>query len=300
MKKSSLIFAFIPTIVWGLGYVVQSVGLQSVGPNTLNATRFLLAFLVLFPFVIIRRRNLYKDNQIPKIVRRKALIKGSLISGFFLFIGNSFQFWGMVYTTPGKASFITSLYIIIVPFIGIYFGEKIAKKIWVGVVLSLVGIYLLCFSNGIENINKGDLLVLICAFGFSMQIISISYFSPMCDSFSLSAFQLLVAAVLSFVSMFIFEDPNWIDIKAAWLPIVYCALLNSALGYTLQIMSQKFIPASIASLIFSMESVFALFFGWLILHETLSVKELIGCALVLLAIMISQKPPRRNKKVVTV
>lgn len=294
MKKRYLIIAFIPSIIWGLGYVAQSIGLNSIGPNTLNATRFLLAFIVLLPFVLIRRKHLYKDNNIQKIVRRNALIKGSIISGFFLFVGNCFQIWGMVYTTPGKASFITSLYIIIVPFIGIYFGDKISKKVWVGVVLALIGIYLLCFSDGIQNINKGDLLVLVCAFGFSMQILSISYFAPMCDSFSLSAFHVLVAGIFSAFFMFLFEDPTWITIKQAWFPILYCALMNSALGYTLQIISQRNVPPAIASIIFSMESVFALFFGWLLLHETLSGKELLGCALVLIAILISQMPSRKK------
>jgi drug/metabolite transporter (DMT)-like permease len=294
MKKRYLIIALIPTIIWGFGYVVQSIGLQSIGPNTLNATRFLLAFLVLIPFVLIRRRNIYKDNPTEKIVRRNSLIKGSLVSGFFLFVGNCFQIWGMVYTTPGKASFITSLYIIMVPFIGLYFGEKILKKVWIGVVIALVGMYLLCFSGGIGNINKGDVLVLICSFGFAMQIISISYFAPMCDTFSLSAFHILVAGVLSGICMFVFETPTWIGIKAAWFPIIYSALLQSAVGYTLQIISQKYVPATLASLVFSLESVFALFFGWLLLNEILSGKELIGCALVLVAIIISQAPSRKS------
>jgi drug/metabolite transporter (DMT)-like permease len=297
MKKRYLFIALLPTIIWGFGYVVQSIGLQSVGPNTLNATRFFLAFLVLIPFVLKRRRNLYKNNPTEKIVRRNSLIKGSIISGFFLFIGNCFQIWGMVYTTPGKASFITSLYIIMVPFIGLYFGEKLSSKVWIGVVISLFGMYLLCFSGGIENINKGDVLVLICSFGFAMQIISISYFAPMCDTFSLSAFHILVAGVLSLICMFLFETPTWLGIKAAWFPIIYCALLQSAVGYTLQIISQKYVPATLASLVFSMESVFALFFGWLVLNEILSRKELLGCALVLVAIMVSQSRSRKLKRI---
>lgn len=297
MKKRYLIIAFIPTIIWGLGYVVQSVGLHSIGPNTLNGTRFILAFLALLPFVLIRRRKLYKDNPIDKIVKRKYLIKGSIISGIFLFIGNCFQIWGMVYTTPGKASFITTLYIIMVPFIGLYFGYKISKKVWAGVLIALVGMYLLCFSCGVENINKGDILELLGAFGFSMQIITISYYANKCDSLSLATYHVLVAGILSVIGMFIFEDPTWVGIKAAWFPIVYSALVNSALGYTLQIISQKHVPASLASLIFSMESVFALFFGWLILHQTLSTKELIGCALVLVAIIVSQLPSKAIKQV---
>ncbi|MBK5200286.1 MAG: DMT family transporter [Spirochaetaceae bacterium] len=297
MKKRYLLLAFTPTIIWGFGYVVQSIGLTTVGVNTLNATRFILAFIVLLPVLYIRRKNIYKKEPNKLILRRATLIKGSIVSGIFLFIANTFQFWGMLYTTPGKASFITSLYIVIVPFLSLYFGEKISKKVWIGVLLALIGMYLLCFTKGISGVNIGDLLVLVSAFGFSFQIISISYYAPMCDAFSLAAFHILIAGILSGITMFILETPTLIAIKAAWFPIVYSAIFVSAIGYTFQILSQQKLSPTIASLVFSFESVFALFFGWLLLNEKLSNKELIGCVFVLIAILITQASPLKIKKI---
>ena len=295
MKKRYLLFAFIPAFIWGFGYVVQSIGLTTIGVNTLNATRFILAFIVLYPVLLMRRKNIYKENPNQLILRRSTLIKGSIVSGIFLFIANSFQFWGMVYTTPGKASFITSLYIVIVPFLSLYLGEKITKKVWLGVCLSLIGMYLLCFTKGLSGVNIGDLLVLVSAFAFSLQIISISYYAPMCDTFSLAAFHILVAGILSSIAMFILENPTLATIKAAWFPIVYSAVFVSAIGYSLQIYSQQKLSPTIASLVFSFEAVFALFFGWLVLNETLSTKEIIGCAFVFAAIIITQASPIKFK-----
>ena len=295
MKKRYLLLAFAPTIIWGLGYVVQSIGLTSVGVNTLNATRFILAFVVLLPILLIRRRRIYQREPNKLIIRRGILIRGSIVSGIFLFIANTFQFWGMLYTTPGKASFITSLYIVIVPFLGLYFGEKISKKVWIGVILALIGMYMLCFAEGLSGVNIGDLLVLISALGFSLQIISISYYAPMCDAFSLAAFHILVAGILSSITMFILESPTLIAIKAAWFPIVYSAIFVSAIGYSLQILSQQKLSPTIVSLVFSFESVFALFFGWLILNEKLSNKELVGCIFLLIAILITQASPLEKR-----
>jgi drug/metabolite transporter (DMT)-like permease len=292
MKKRYLIFAFIPTVIWGLGYVVQTVGVKAIGPNTLNATRFLLAFVFMYPFVRIRRKKIYAENDVERVVRKSALIRGSIICGVFLFIANFFQMWGFKYTSPGKASFITSLYIIIIPFLGLYFGQKLSKKVLFCVAIALLGMYLLCLTDGIRNVNKGDILELIGAFGFSFQIIAISYYSPKCDSLSLTTFHILVAGILSTFAMFVMENSTWIAIEGAWFPIVYSALLISAIGYTFQIISQKHLTPTVASLIFSMESVFALFFAWILLHETLSAKEMFGCILLFIAIIISQIPEK--------
>lgn len=297
MKKRYLLFAFIPTIIWGFGYVVQSIGLNTIGVNTLNATRFILAFLVLLPMLIIRRKNIYKRDPNKIILRRKILIKGSLLSGFFLFMANSFQFWGMLYTTPGKTSFITSLYIVIVPFLSLYLGEKLSKRVWLGVIIASFGLYLLCFTEGLSKVNIGDILVLISALGFSLQIITISYYVSLCDAFSLSAFHILFAGIFSSIAMFILESPTINMIKAAWFPIVYSAVFVSAIGYSFQILSQKKLSPTIASLVFSFESVFALFFGWLILNEKLSKQELIGSILVLISILVTQTTSLQKKKI---
>lgn len=297
MKKRYLLFAFIPTIIWGFGYVVQSIGLNTIGVNTLNATRFILAFLVLLPMLIIRRKNIYKRDPNKIILRRKILIKGSLLSGFFLFMANSFQFWGMLYTTPGKTSFITSLYIVIVPFLSLYLGEKLSKRVWLGVIIASFGLYLLCFTEGLSKVNIGDILVLISALAFSLQIITISYYVSLCDVFSLSAFHILFAGIFSSIAMFILESPTINMIKAAWFPIVYSAVFVSAIGYSFQILSQKKLSPTIASLVFSFESVFALFFGWLILNEKLSKQELIGSILVLISILVTQTTSLKKKKI---
>lgn len=291
-----IFMAVLAAVIWGFGYVVQSIGLDSIGPNTLNATRFILAFFVLLPFVIKHRKTLnIKDKNVLKNRRNKLLIAG-IICGLTLFLGNCFQISGMVYTSAGKAGFITSLYIIIVPFISFYFGEKIRPLLWGCVLIALIGMYFLCFSGGIDKINKGDILVLVGALAFSVQILVVSYFVSKCDVFTLSALQFLFAGIFSTIMMLFLENPTITSISDAKVAILYSGIMNSAIACTLQVAAQKKISPTIASLIFSLEAVFALLFGWLILNETLTNKELLGCILVFTAVMLSQIPKRNRRK----
>lgn len=289
-----VLMAVMAAVIWGFGYAVQSIGLSTIGPNTLNATRFLLAALVLAPFVFKHRKSLNIKSKHELKERKKKLLIGGIVCGLFMFLGNCFQISGMVYTTAGKAGFITSLYIILVPFISLYFGEKIRPLLWSCVVIALIGMYFLCFSGGIDKINKGDVLVLIGSVAFSFQILIVSYFVSKCDIFSLSAIQFFFAGLFSLILMLIVETPTWEKIYEARVVILYSGIMNSAIACTMQMIAQKHIPPTVASLIFSLEAVFALLFGWLVLNETLTQKEFFGCVLVFIAVLLAQKPTSKK------
>lgn len=201
---------------------------------------------------------------------------------------------GLVYTSAGKAGFITALYILIVPILGLFIGKKVGTKTWIGVALAVVGMYLLCITSGF-SIAFGDLMVLLCAFVFSLHMLAVDYFSPKVDGVKLSCIQFFVCGILSAIPMMIFEQPQMGQIMDAWLPIAYAGILSSGVAYTLQIISQKHLNPTVASLLMSLESVFAVLTGWLILHEKLTLREFLGCVLVFVAIILAQLPEKKQQ-----
>ena len=276
-------------LIWGGAFVAQSVGMDYTGPYTFNVMRSFLGSLVLLPVIFFLDKK--KSEEEKERADKKVLIKGGICCGIILTISTTFQQIGLLHTTAGKAGFITALYILIVPILGIFLGKKAGIKVWISVVLALGGMYLLCVTSEF-TIAFGDLMVLACAFVFSLHILAVDHFSPMVDGVKLSCIQFFVCGTLSSFPMFLLEHPQLGQILDAWLPIAYAGILSSGVAYTLQIITQKHLNPTVASLLMSLESVFAALTGWLVLHERLSARELLGCVLVFAAIILSQLPEK--------
>ena len=298
--KNSLLLLLTAT-VWGIAFVAQSVGMDYVGGFTFNAARSLIGSAVLVPLIFVfgQKNSSGKsssDTSVSPSQNRKDLIAGGIICGIFLCLASNFQQFGIKYTTVGKAGFITACYIIIVPVIGIFLRKKCSPFIWIAVILSLCGLYLLCLTPG-EGfaIGKGELLVLVCAFLFSIHILVIDHFSPLVDGVKMSCIQFLTGGILGAVFMLLFENPSIAMILSAAGPILYTGIMSTGVGYTLQIVGQKGLNPTVAALILSLESVFSALSGYLFLHQVLTTRELIGCALMFIAIVLAQLPDIRRK-----
>lgn len=285
-NSKAMILLIITTLIWGLSFVAQSAGMDFVEPSTFNTVRFLLGGLSLIPLVAYKsakRKNLTKDKK-----ETCNLLIGGFLCGLILALASGAQQIGIQYTTVGKAGFLTSLYIIIVPILSLFLGKKVSKTVWISLPFAFIGTLLLC---GTENFQfqKGDLLCILCAFLFSIHIMLIGYYSPKVSGIKLSCLQFLVASLFSSIAMFIFETPKISNITAGWVPIVYAGVFSCGIAYTLQIIAQKSVEPSIASIILSLESVFALIFGWIILKQHLKPLELLGCLLVFGAVLLAQR-----------
>ena len=301
LKNDALLV--LTALIWGSAFVAQSVGMDYMGPFTFNSLRCLMGGLVLLPVIWIMGR---KDPKSPasrpdsrsmeedqkRRGDKKVLLTGGLCCGIALAAASSLQQIGLVYTSAGKAGFITALYILIVPVLGLFLGKKVGLKTWTGVGLAIIGMYFLCIKEGFF-ISYGDFLVMICAFIFSLHILIIDYFSPKVDGVKLSCIQFWVAGILCAVPMIISEKPTFEAVAAAWLPLLYAGVLSCGVAYTLQIIAQKNTDPTVASLILSLESVFAALAGWILINETLSPKEIFGCVLVFTAIILAQLPQKR-------
>lgn len=297
--KSSLML-LLTSFIWGFAFVSQRMGLATMGMHTFNATRFLLAAFVLLLFILFtdikdKKKAIVTGYTKNNKKQRRNLITAGTICGVILAIANTLQMAGLQFTTIGKAGFITILYIIIVPLTGIFFKKHINLSVWVSVMLALGGSYLLFIQEGF-SINKGDLLILGCAFLFAAHIMVIDHYTKITDSVRMAFIQFFVCGVISMIAMFIFEQPDIKVILSAWLPIAYAGVLSSGVAYTFQFIAQKNLSAPVASLIMSMESVFAVLAGWIIFQESLSVKEILGCVLIFFGILIVQIP-FKNKKI---
>lgn len=291
--KGSLLL-LLTAIIWGAAFVAQSEGMKYVGPFTMQATRFFLAGIVILPVVLLcDRKRLTPFRPTDRQSWKKALLS-CLICGSFIFIASSFQQFGLLYTTVGKSGFITALYILLVPLIGILLGKRVTPLVWAGVGLAVVGLYFLCM-NGSLSFNPGDLMTLAGAFFFALQILYIDRAMAFTDGVRLACGQCLVCSFFSAVCMFIFEKPTWSAIVQCWLPIFYAGVMSGGIAYTLQILGQRDTDPTVASLLMSFESFFAALFGWLLLGQALSARELFGCALMLAAIILAQLPDRRKK-----
>lgn len=298
-QTASALLLVLTALIWGVAFVAQSVGGDSVGPFTFLASRSFIAGIALLPVIAVRDRRAKAEEE--KTSSLHALWIGGVLCGTALMIASAFQQIGIAdpNTTVGKAGFITALYIVIVPLAGIFMKKKIPVTVWIGVVLAVVGMYLLCIKEGF-TISYGDFMVLICAVCFSGHILVIDHFSPKTDGVKMSCIQFFTCGVLSAILMLITETPTWASLTEAWLPILYAGLFSSAVGYTLQIIAQKNVPATLASLLMSLESVFSVLAGWVILNQSMSGRELIGCVLVFAAVLLAQIPvsvvPKDPKK----
>lgn len=274
-------------LIWGIAFVAQSAGMNHVGAFTFNACRFLIGGLMLLPLIFFFRNSETNQSTAPNELRTG--ITGGLCCGFFLFIASTLQQMGIADTTAGKAGFITSLYIIIVPVLGLLAHKKVGWNIWISVLTAAAGMYLLCVTDDFA-IGKGDALIFLCALGFSLHILIIDYFSPQASGIIISCVQFFTAGLLSAAFMLITEQPEWNGIYAARIPILYAGILSCGVAYTLQVIAQKKVTPVIASLLMSLESVFSLLAGMLLLGEQLTPQEATGCILVFGAIILAQIP----------
>lgn len=295
-KKTQLFGALLlllTAFIWGVAFVAQSVGMDSVEGFTFNGIRTLIGGIVLLPFVLFRNKKATRamdevQRKAHKALNKKTVLYGCIIGVVFCAAGN-FQQFAFNYTTSGKIAFITAMYMFFVPVIGIFLKKKIPALTWLCVVLGFVGMFFLCINpNDMTGLNKGDLLAIICSIFFAVHILTIEKFAPGVDGVKLSCIQFFVAGGISCVLMFIFENPQIAAIKTAIIPILYAGVLSCGLAYTFQIIGQKYTEATVASIIMSMESVFGVLAGALILHEMLSGREIVGCVIMFAAIILSQ------------
>ncbi|SFU35257.1 Permease of the drug/metabolite transporter (DMT) superfamily [Clostridium sp. DSM 8431] len=287
-KIKGNIMLIITALIWGNGFVAQSVGMNYIGPYTFLCVRGIIGGIFLIPCIfILNKFNLIDDSKVKG--NKKELIIGGILCGVVVCIANIFQQLGLLYTSVGKSGFITALYIIIVPLLGVFIKKKVQKKIWLCAFIALIGLYLLSI-NGEMAINKGDILSLICAFFFSIQIMLVDHYTPLVNGVKLSCIQFLVSGIISAIPMFIFEKPSVSGILAAYIPLLYAGIISFGVAYTFQIIGQKYTDAASASLLMSLESVFAVLGGWMILGQTLSFKEIMGAAIMFLAIILAQAP----------
>lgn len=289
--RNSLLLLLTATI-WGVAFVAQSAGMEYVEPFTFTCVRNIIGGIVLIPFVLLFRKIQKRKGP---IVTKVELI-GGICCGLALCIATSFQQIGILHTTVGKAGFITALYVVIVPILRLFMKKKVSFLIWICVLLSVIGLYLLCITEGDFALGYGDLLILICAVVFSIHILIIDYFSPKGDGVVISCIQFLICGVLAGMVMLFTEQPTISAIVDAKWPILYAGVLSCGVAYTLQVVGQKNMNPVIASMILCLESVIAVLAGWLILHETLSTRELIGCGLMFVAIILAQMPTPIRKK----
>lgn len=294
--RSSLLL-FLAASIWGVAFVAQSVGMDYMGPFTFNAARSLIGGIVLLPLIAVRERSRKKNGgeaEPPekKKARRKVTLLGGCCCGLAICTASMFQQYGIQYTTVGKAGFITTLYIIIVPIMGLFFGKKVRRIVWAGAALAAAGMYLLCVNETL-SLNKGDLLVFLCAVIFSVHILVIDYFSPKADGVKLSCIQFFVAGILCTIGAFLLETPSWDALVSGAVPVLYAGVMSCGVAYTLQIIGQRNLDPTVASLILSLESVVSVLAGWVILDQTMNGKEIFGCVLVFAAVILVQLPGKK-------
>ena len=293
MSESSLIFDLVDEID-PEAFVAQSAG-SGMGAYSFLAGRSWLAVLVLIPTVFafdaVRKKQGQPYGWPKEKSERKTLLAAGLVCGTFLFAASAAQQIGItINPSTAKAAFLTAMYVVLVPVFGLFLGRKGSAQLWVSMVIAVAGLYMLCMKNGFGGVETSDWILFSCAVLFSFQIMSIDHFSPLVDGVRLSLIQFIVVAVESSAAALIFETPTLAEYGANFLPVVYCGVMSSGAGYTLQILGQKELNPAIASLIMCLESVFSAIGGWLILHQSLSAREGIGCALIFTAVVLAQLP----------
>ncbi|MBD5450501.1 MAG: DMT family transporter [Lachnospiraceae bacterium] len=312
LRQSLLLF--LTAVIWGVAFVAQSEGMEYVGPFTYNSVRCILGGLVLLPCIL-----LYDAVPSEKSNREKrSLWTGGICCGIILFAASNFQQFGIQYTSVGKAGFITAMYIVLVPLLGLFVHKKVGLKVWIGVGFAVCGLYLLCMNIDLHQVmedivqygtdyvlqrgaeyglefSRGDILVLICAFIFALHILVIDHFTTRADGVRMSCIQFWVCGILSLLCSLMFESPSLNNIWMARLQICYGGIMSCGVAYTLQIIGQKDMNPTVASLILSLESVVSVVAAFLILHQTMSRRELMGCCLMVVAIVLAQLPNRSDK-----
>lgn len=287
MKKEQIkgiLQLLLATLIWGCAFVAQSMGMDHLGPMSFQAIRSLLAVLALLPVIFLMDRD--PGRYIPRW-KAKGLWKTGILCGLALFVAQGLQQVGLQFTEPGKAGFITAMYIVLVPVLGLFLRRKCGLRVWISVALAVAGLYLLS-CVGVTEINIGDILILISAGAFAVQIVLIDILAQELDGLRLNCVQFMVVTVLSTLAAVFTEAPTWQAVWDCALPLLYTGVLSSGAAFSLQILGQQHLPPEPASLIMSLESVFAVLAGWVILGQTLSPTELLGCGLVFAGVILCQ------------
>ena len=283
-------------LIWGTAFVAQSVGSGYVGPYTFLAARSWLACAFLIVLVLLRRGKARKaDPGVPFWINGRMLLRGGAFCGIALFAASAAQQVGIGTTSTAKAGFLTALYVVLVPVFGLFFKRKVSVPTWIAVVLSVAALYLLCIK-GDFSLAPGDLLLLVCALCFAVHILVIDHFTAYCDGVKLSCLQFLFAAIISAVCMFIFEPLDMPAILSCALPLLYVGIFSCGVGYTLQILAQKDSNPTVVTILLSLESVFAVIAGAIILKQQMSVREYIGCVVMFAAVVLAQIQFPEKKK----
>lgn len=288
------IYLLLATVIWGSAFVAQSVGMDHIGPFTFQASRCACALVALLPMIALMDRRKCDDKTFFSRWAVPQLWKAGIPCGIALFAATGLQQVGLVYTDPGKAGFITAMYIVIVPLLGLFFRKRVGLRIWISVALAVAGLYLLS-AVGVSRINLGDILTMLCAVAFAVQITLIDRMGQELDGIRLNFVQFMVNALLSACAMLLLEQPRLEAILSCAVPLLYTGVLSSGVAYSLQIMGQQRLNPEPASLIMSLESVFAVLSGWLVLGQTLSPMETLGSALVFSAVILSQLQPKKSR-----
>lgn len=290
-------------LIWGIAFVAQDVAMDTMEPFTFNAARMLIAGLVLLPCIrlldaVDRKRS--GAQAAPRGFRHMAppqkriLLIGGVCCGVALFFGTSLQQLGIKETSAGKAGFVTALYIVLVPLSGLLFKRTVRAKVWLAVLICVAGLFLLCVTEAL-TIGIGDIYLLLCAAAFTAHILLIDHFSPRTDAVRMSCLQFFVTSALCTIVMLFTEKPSFAALLQGWVPLLYAGMLSGGLGYTLQIIAQRDTDPTVASLLMSLESVFAVLAQWVILGQLLSPRELLGCGLMLVGLVLAQLPARTKR-----
>lgn len=295
LKWRGIAMLLAAALIWGTAFAAQRIAGQYIGAFTFNAVRFLIGTATLLPVILVSVRRNRRMGKPVDLGGRKLIVGGTLC-GLALFFAGNLQQFGIERTTAGKAGFITALYIVLVPIFSIPLKKRPGLATWVGTAVALVGMYLLCMTEGF-TVSTGDLYVLGCAVCFAVQIMLVDHYSPVVNGVALSCIQFFVAGVLGLIPALLLERPAVSAILAAWQPLLFVGVLSCGLAYTFQILAQRDVPAPIASLIMSLESVFAALAGVLLLNESMSTREAVGCVLMLAAVLLVQlwHPSQRKK-----
>jgi drug/metabolite transporter (DMT)-like permease len=301
MKQNTKIYTLTHTLMllvasffWGTTFVAQSLGAEYVGAGTYLALRTYIGIIFLLPFVLYRDKKDIKDSglgtqelQDKRSREKQAFIKGGMLAGLFIFLASFAQQYGIAYTSVAKAGFLTTLYVVFVPVISLFFGRRFDNKIWISIALSVIGMYLLCM-NGSFYLEIGDALMILSALGFSVQILAVSRYSKRIDPVKLTLAQFIVEAMLATIVMIVLERPGLSSIHSALPAILYAGIFSSGIAYTLQSLGQKNLNPAIASIAMCLESVFGTLSGWIVLGQKLSLREVTGCILMFVAIVLTQ------------
>ncbi len=291
-KLKGNVILFITAIIWGISFVSQSVGMEYIEPNTFMGIRTTMGGIVLLPYIFFTDRAKKKNGTYEKTDIKKLLLYGTLC-GLFLCIASTLQTYGLKTTTTAKSGFLTALYIIFVAMFGVFCKKKPNYKMAAGVLVAIAGMYFLCLFGDAVSFNSGDLLTIICAVFFAGQILLIDKFVTRLDGVKLACTQFLVAGAINLIIMVLVENPDMSNILACKTALLYSGIMSCGLAYTFQIIGQKYADPTAASIIMSLESVFAAISGWIILGQGMEYYQIFGCALMFLSIILVQLPDKK-------